>query len=166
MNIQYWLIKSEPGAFSIDDLQRDGFTDWEGVRNFQARNMMRDEMKPGDLALFYHSGIKPPGVAGICRICETDKPDPSQWDPSSDYYDKRAKPDKPIWRMIEIEFVEKFQQLFSLPSIKAIPELSELAILRKGNRLSITPIKQEHFNLICDVARQETPQPSDLLKQR
>lgn len=166
MKIHYWLMKSEPSVFSIDDLQKDGFTGWEGVRNFQARNMMRDEMKVGDLALFYHSNAKPPGVAGICRICEINKPDPSQWDPSSDYYDKKTSPEAPKWFMVEVEFVEKFSHYVPLEELKDHSALKDMVLLRKGNRLSITPVTSEEFHLICTLARHEAPAPSDLIKQR
>lgn len=166
MKVQYWLMKSEPSTFSIDDLQRDGFTQWEGVRNFQVRNIMRDEMKPGDLALFYHSNAKPRGVAGICRVCDVAKPDPTQWEPASKYYDKRAKAGKPIWFMAEVEFVEKFPQLITLADLKAVPALKELVILRKGSRLSITPLTHDQFKTICALAKQDTPTSSDLIKQR
>jgi predicted RNA-binding protein with PUA-like domain len=166
MQIRYWLIKSEPTTFSIDDLQKDGFTDWEGVRNYQVRNMMRDEMKVGDLALFYHSNAKPPGVAGICRICETGKPDPTQWDSDSDYFDKRVKVGKPTWVMVEVEFVEKFPHFVPLEELKSHPELKAMSLLRKGNRLSITPIAKEEFEFICALAHQENPAATDLIKQR
>lgn len=166
MKQRYWLMKSEPSTFSIDDLQRDGFTDWEGVRNFQVRNMMRDEMKPGDLALFYHSNAKPPGVAGVCRICEAAKPDATQWDPESKYYDKKSSPENPIWILVEVEFVEKFPNYISLQQLKDQHALRDMPLLRKGNRLSITPVTQEQFELICHLARQEAPQSQDLINQR
>lgn len=163
---QYWLMKSEPTSFSIDDLQRDGFTDWEGVRNFQARNTMRDEMKPGDLALFYHSNGKSPGVAGVCRICSSSKPDSTQWDPSSKYYDKKASPENPIWELVEVEFVDKFRHYVTLKELKAEPGLKDMVILRKGNRLSITPVTRKEFELICQLAQQEAAVSPDLIQQR
>lgn len=166
MGNRYWLMKSEPSSYSIDDLQKEGFTQWEGVRNFQVRNMMRDEMKPGDLALFYHSNAKPPGVAGVCRICESSRADATQWDPASKYYDKKSKPENPIWVLVEVEFVEKFQNFVPLPLLKTYPELQSMVLLQKGSRLSITPVTKEQFEFICNLAQQETPVIKDLIKQR
>lgn len=166
MRIQYWLMKTEPENFSIDDLQRDGFTDWEGVRNYQVRNMMRDEMKSGDLAFIYHSNVKVPGIAGLCRICETAKPDPTQWDPESKYYDKKASREAPRWELVEVEFVEKFPHYVTLKELKAEPELKNMVLLRKGNRLSITPVSPEEYKAITSLAYQEDPISPDLIKQR
>src|SRR5690606_17593040 len=105
---RYWLMKSEPGSYSIDDLQRDTRTSWEGVRNYQARNFMRDDMRPGDGVLFYHSGANPPGVAGLAKIARAAYPDPTALDPDSHYYDPKATKEDPRWVMVDIEFVEKF----------------------------------------------------------
>ncbi len=151
----YWLIKSEPTTYSIDQLKRDGFSTWEGVRNFQARNYMRDVMKVGDLALFYHSNEKPPGVAGVCRICKEAFPDFTAWNPESPYYDPRATSEKPIWVMVEVEFVEKFPSLVTLDTLKRHPELQDLYILRSRSRLSIIPLEKKHFEIIRALGRQE-----------
>lgn len=165
-SINYWLMKTEPSAFSIDDLAQKGFTEWDGVRNFQVRNMLRDEMQEGDLALLYHSSIKPPGVAGVCRVCSEARPDPTQWDESSQYYDKKASPDKPIWFLVEVEFVEKFSHLVALNELKKHPQLQHMHILRKGNRLSITSVTHTEFTFICSLAHQERPSDKELIKQR
>jgi len=145
---QYWLIKSEPSVFSIDDLQQDGFSEWDGVRNYQARNYMRDNMKEGDLVLFYHSNGSPSGVAGICRICQKAHPDFTAWDKKSLYYDPKATPSNPIWMMVEVEFVEKFSHFVSLAELKKYSELQGLKILQKRSRLSITPVDKKDFEFI------------------
>ncbi|MBS4168308.1 EVE domain-containing protein [Parachlamydia sp. AcF125] len=146
--IKYWLMKSEPSVYSIDNLKQDGFTLWDGVRNYQARNYMRDEMEVGDLALFYHSNVAPPGVAGICRICKTGLFDLTALDPASPYYDKRATLKNPIWATVEVEYVEKFPYFVSLMDLKDSLILQEIVLLNKGSRLSIIPIKHEQFDAI------------------
>lgn len=146
--IQYWLMKTEPSVFSIDDLKRDGFSEWEGVRNFQARNYMRDGMRVGDLALFYHSNANPSGVSGVCRICHASHPDFTALDKKSPYYDPKATSDNPIWMMVEVEFVEKFPHFVSIAELRQHSQLEGLKILQKGSRLSITPVEKKHFELI------------------
>lgn len=146
--MNYWLMKSEPNAYSIDDLIRDGRTGWDGVRNYQARNIMRDQMQVGDLALFYHSNAKPPGVAGICRICETGLLDDTAWDPKSPYYDPKASKGDTVWVMVAVEFVEKFERLISLHELKERSDLEGMMLLKKGARLSVQPVSEEHFNAI------------------
>lgn len=151
--IKYWMMKSEPSVYSIDDLKRDGFTSWEGVRNFQARNMMRDEMTEGDLILFYHSNAKPPGVAGVCRVCREAHPDTTAQDPKSSYYDPKSSAKNPIWYMVEVEYVEKFPDFVSLSELRNTPELKNLNVLQKGSRLSILPVDPKHFDMICKMGR-------------
>lgn len=146
-------MKSEPSTYSIDDLKRDDVSSWEGVRNFQARNYMRDEMKIGDLALFYHSVILPPGVAGICRISRESFPDHTAWDPQSKYFDPKASPDHPIWMMVQVQFVEKFPHFVTMEELRANPLLEGLKTLQKGSRLSITPVDPQHFKLICKMGK-------------
>ncbi|EFB42775.1 hypothetical protein pah_c002o007 [Parachlamydia acanthamoebae str. Hall's coccus] len=141
-------MKSEPSVYSIDDLKQDGFTLWDGVRNYQARNYMRDEMEVGDLALFYHSNVAPPGVAGICRICKTGIYDLTALDSESPYYDKRSTQKSPIWATVEVEYVEKFPYFVSLADLKDSPMFKGLELLNKGSRLSIIPIEYEHFDAI------------------
>lgn len=143
--MKLWLMKSEPDVFSIDDLARDRRTTWEGVRNYQARNFMRDEMKVGDLVLYYHSNATPPGVAGVARVACEAYPDPTQFDPKSDYYDEGSKKDDPRWLMVDLEFVEKLPELVSLDRLKSEPELEGMLVIRKGQRLSVQPVEAEHF---------------------
>lgn len=146
--MRYWLIKSEPTTFSVDDLERLKQDHWEGVRNYQARNFMRDEMKVGDLALFYHSNATPPGVAGIARVCREAYPDFTAWDPESKYFDPKASPDNPRWMMVDFEFVEKFPRLIPLETLREIPELQNMVLLQKGSRLSVQPATKEEFECI------------------
>lgn len=150
--MKYWLMKSEPDVFSIQDLALKGKEAWDGVRNYQARNYMRDEMREGDLALFYHSNAKPSGVAGIGRIAGPSRPDPSAFEPKSPYYDPASRPEAPRWWLVDVEFVECFERVVSLSEMKATPELSRMIILRPGNRLSITPVSAGEFNCILALA--------------
>ena len=150
--MKYWLIKSEPDVFSIDDLKKVKREAWDGVRNYQARNFMMKEMKPGDLALFYHSNAKPPGVAGIAKVaCET-YPDPTQFDKRSDYYDSKSKQDNPRWWLVDFQFVKKFKQEVPLDVLKADNQLSEMMVCQKGTRLSITPVQAKHYERVLKLA--------------
>lgn len=152
--MRYWLFKSEPDAFSIDDLhaRRSKGEHWDGVRNFQARNMMRDEVKVGDQVLFYHSNCKPPGIVGVAEVIKEAHPDFTSWDPDSKYYDPRSSKDKPLWFMVDIKFKEKFAEMVSLDELKQNPTLEDMLILRKGNRLSITPVTASQFKAILKMA--------------
>ena len=152
--MQYWLMKSEPDVFGIDDLRTnpDQTEPWDGVRNYQARNMMRDEMKSGDLALFYHSNCKPPGIAGIMKIVKTSYPDHTSWDPESKYFDPKSTIDAPRWFMVDVKFEEAFSALIPLNTLKTIPALHEMKILQKGNRLSITPVTAKEWATIIKLA--------------
>ncbi len=150
---RYWLMKSEPGTYSIDDLQRDGSTCWEGVRNYQARNFMRDEMRVGDEVLYYHSNASPPGVAGLARVCREAYPDHTQFDPSSKYHDPKATGDEPRWFMVDIEHVETFDDVVSLEEIKADDRLDGMLVRQRGQRLSIQPVEAEHFRRIRTLGR-------------
>ena len=147
--MKYWLMKSEPSVYSIDDLVRDGVTGWEGVRNYQARNFMRDEMKVGDLALFYHSNANPPGVAGVVRVVREAYPDDTAENASSPYYDARAVAKGNLWVRVDVEIVEKFQSEISLTSLREDSALEGLLVTRKGSRLSIQPVGKNHFLHIC-----------------
>ena len=151
--MNHWLIKSEPDVFSIDDLARVGREPWSGVRNYQARNYMWKDMKPGDLALFYHSNAKPPGIAGIAKVAGSPYPDPTQFDPKSEYHDPKATPEKPRWFLVDFEFVGKFQEILTLEAIKADSLLSEMMICQRGTRLSITPVDPLHYKRACKLAR-------------
>ena len=149
--MKYWLLKSEPDVFSIDDLKtRPKKTEpWNGVRNYQVRNMMRDEMKVGDLALFYHSSCPVPGVAGVAKIVSEGKPDPTQFDADSEYFDKGSKKEEPRWLLVDVAWEADLKKFVSLDDLRNEPRLAELLILRRGNRLSITPVSKHDFDLIC-----------------
>lgn len=147
--MNHWLIKSEPDVFSIDDLAKVKREPWSGVRNYQARNFMCKDMKPGDLALFYHSNAKPPGIAGIAKVVGLPYPDPTQFDSKSEYFDPKATQEKPRWWLVDFEFVGKFTNLLPLEAIKADPILSEMLICQRGTRLSITPVDPLHHKRTC-----------------
>lgn len=146
--VNYWLMKTEPDVYSIDDLKREGIGSWEGVRNFRARNFMRDSMKIGDRVLFYHSNAKPPGVAGIAEVCSKPYPDPTALDPKSPYYSPKSTPEAPIWMMVNVKFIEKFPRIVSLDEIRHIPECQHMLLLQKGQRLSILPVNKQEFQVI------------------
>lgn len=146
--MKYWLMKSEPDVFSIDDLKTKKQSGWDGVRNYQARNFMRDEMKIGDYVLFYHSSCEIPGVAGLAKVCKESHPDPTQFDPKSDYYDEKATKDNPRWFMVAVEFVEKSKNYLPLSELKNMKGLEKLPLLQKGSRLSINPVSKEEFEII------------------
>lgn len=152
-SMKYWLMKSEVSDYSIDDLKRDRKTDWTGVRNYQARNFMRDQMSPGDLAFFYHSNAEPSGVAGIMIIRGPAKADQSQFDPQSKYYDESASRDEPRWFLREVEFKEKLRRLISISEIRKIPECKKMMILQKGSRLSITPVTASEFEALVKASK-------------
>ena len=144
----YWLMKSEPDAYSIDDLERDGRDKWDGIRNYQARNMMRDEMQVGDEVFFYHSSCAEPGIVGIARIASRPYPDPTQFDKRSKYYDPKSSKDDPRWCLVDVEFVRKTRRNITLADIKATSGLDGLMLTRKGNRLSIMPVSASHWKKI------------------
>jgi len=149
----YWLMKSEPDVFGIDDLERVGFEPWEGVRNYQARNMIRDEMKRGDLAFFYHSNTEVPGIVGVLRIHREGYPDHAAFDPEHRYYDPKSNPDNPRWYRVDVAFEEKFAEVIPLAWLKERPELSDCPLVRRGNRLSIMPITEVQWDFILGHAR-------------
>lgn len=144
----FWLLKCEPDVYSIHDLARDGKTGWDGVRNYQVRNFMRDTMKAGDLGIFYHSNAEPSGAAGVLEILRTGLPDPSQFDRKSDYHDPKSDPKDPTWIMCEVGFVEAFPEVVSLERLRGEPALSGMQILQRGNRLSITPLARAEFDAV------------------
>ncbi|MBE8157995.1 MAG: EVE domain-containing protein [Betaproteobacteria bacterium] len=143
-----WLLKSEPGDYSIGDLEKDGRDWWTGVRNYQARNFMARLMRPGDGALFYHSNCAAPGVYGEAKVCAAAAPDPTQFDPKSKYYDPKTSADAPRWFCVQIEFVKKFARPVLLSDMRGAAELSGMQILRRGNRLSITPVSADEWRQI------------------
>jgi predicted RNA-binding protein with PUA-like domain len=155
---QHWLMKSEPETYSIDDLKRDKRTAWEGVRNFQARNFMRDDVKVGDLVLFYHSGGDDPGVAGVAKVCSKPHADLTALDKRSDYFDRKASKDNPIWMMVDIAFVRKLKRLVPLAELRRNPRLRGMPLLRPGQRLSVQPVSPEHFKIVLAMANR-APSP-------
>lgn len=146
--MKYWLMKSEPDVFSIDKLKTKKRSGWDGVRNYQARNFMRDDMKISDMILFYHSSCEIPGVAGLARVCKESHPDPTQFDSKSEYYDPKATKEAPRWFMVEVEFVEKFDRVITLSEIKEKKELSQMPVVQKGSRLSINPVTEKEYQTI------------------
>jgi predicted RNA-binding protein with PUA-like domain len=149
---KYWLMKSEPGVFSIDDLMKspDQTTCWEGVRNYQARNFMRDEMKAGDLVLFYHSG-KNPSVVGIARVVKDGYPDDTAWDNQNDYFDPKSNPENPTWYRVDIRFEQKLLKPISLKELRTINGLENMILLKKGMRLSVQPVTKKEFDIISSL---------------
>jgi predicted RNA-binding protein with PUA-like domain len=141
--VAHWLLKSEPSAYSYDDLVRDGRTGWDGIRSYQARNFLR-QMQVGDEAIFYHSNASPPGVAGICRVVGAAEPDPTQFDPASHYYDPASDPTDPRWDWVTVEPVQALR-FVPLDELKAIPELADSRLLARGNRLSVLPLTDAEF---------------------
>lgn len=146
----YWLMKSEPSVYSIDDLKKDGRTHWEGIRNYGARNNMR-AMEVGDLVLFYHSQQTPPAVAGLARVLKKAYPDHFAWEPGHKYFDEKSSPDNPRWSMVDIEFVKKFAREVSLPEIKETTGLEDMVLVKRG-RLSVQPVKKAEFDRVVRMA--------------
>jgi predicted RNA-binding protein with PUA-like domain len=147
-----WLMKTEPDVFGIDDLARKRVEQWDGVRNFTARNHMQ-AMQVDDRVLFYHSSTDPPGVAGLARVCRAAYPDFTSWDPQSKYYDPKSTAEKPRWFMVDVEFVEKFARLVPLDEIRRTRGLQDMILLR-WSRLSVQPVTPAHFDIICRLGRQ------------
>lgn len=157
MSERFWLVKSEPEVFSIDDLATQKIAGWEGVRNYQARNSMRDDMKPGQLVLFYHSNAKPPGIAGVARVDRRGAvPDPTQFDPKSEYFDSTSSRDAPRWVMTTLAFVERFADIVPLEVLKTDRALTGMPLLQKGQRLSVQPVDRAHFAHVLKLARATT----------
>jgi predicted RNA-binding protein with PUA-like domain len=150
--MRYWLMKSEPGSYSIDDLARDGKTCWNSVRNYQARNFMRDDMKVGDRVLFYHSNASPPGIAGVAEVSCAGYPDHTALDPDDEYYDPKATRDEPRWYMVDIRFVEKFDELLPLELLRQTRALDGMLVTGRS-RLSVQPVDARHYNAVLALAR-------------
>jgi predicted RNA-binding protein with PUA-like domain len=138
--MRWWLFKTEPGTYSWDDLVRDRTTHWEGVRNYQARNLLRDEVHTGDLVLLYHSVVQPQVIAGIARVARAAYPDHTSWDPANRYFDPKSTPDDPRWLMVDVEAVRSLDPPITRDELKATPELADMMVLRRGARLSIQPV--------------------------
>ena len=154
-NSNAWLFKTEPDTFSIDDLaacpnQREI---WDGIRNYQARNFLRDKVKQGDAVFIYHSSCKLVGIAGLAKVSKTDIADPTQFDPESRYYDPKSSPDAPRWITVEVEYVETFPKILPLKTIKAMPDIKEIGLVQKGHRLSIMPVNAVEYDLLLTAAR-------------
>lgn len=147
----YWLFKSEPDTYSIDDLERDGTERWDGIRNYQARNMMRDDMRIGDEVLFYHSSCEIPGVAGIAKVASKPYADPTQFDPESRYFDPKSSPGEPRWVLVDLAFVRRLKRVVTLSEIKEQPDLEDMILVRRGNRLSIMPVEPAHWALVLSL---------------
>ena len=152
--MKYWLLKSEPNCYSIDDLKKNQIEMWDGTRNYQVRNMMRDDMKVGDEALFYHSNAgKETGVVGVMKVHSPAYPDPTQFDPQSDHPDLKSDPENPRWLCVDMQFVEKLPKLVSLQEIKLDPKFENMPLVKKGNRLSVFPINKTHFDRIVSLSK-------------
>ena len=151
--MKYWLMKSEPETYSIDDLKRNRIDHWDGVRNYQARNFMRDEMKKGDGVLFYHSNCAIPAIVGRAEVWKEGYPDHTAFDQKSRYFDPKSSPNNPRWVMVDIKFREKFIHPVSLEMMKSKKELKEMKVVQKGNRLSISPVTREQFQYILKMAK-------------
>lgn len=152
---KFWLMKSEPDAYSIDDLERDKTTSWEGVRNYQARNILRDEMKAGDRVLFYHSNAEPTGVAGIAEVVREGYADHYAFDPSHEYHDPKSDEAEPTWYMVDVGFVEKFDEVVPLGTLKATAGLDEMMVTKRGSRLSVQPVTKEEFEIVAKLGRRK-----------
>ena len=151
--MNYWLMKSEPADVSVDDALAapDATVSWTGVRNYQARNFMRDGMRVGDGVLFYHSSCAEPGIVGIARVASTACPDPTQFDRKSPYHDPKSSPEEPRWLLVDVQVLRKIANI-TLPELRARPELADLVVLKKGNRLSITPVEPRHWKAILKLS--------------
>ena len=150
---RYWLMKCEPSAYSIGDLERDGETCWEGVRNFQARNFMRDDMQIGDGVLFYASNADPSGVSGLATIAKTSYPDHFAWKKNHKYFDARSTKDKPIWFMVDLAFQERFSDTVPLSALKGTKGLEEMKVVQKGSRLSVQPVTKKEYDIVVRLNR-------------
>lgn len=154
---KFWLMKTEPGSYSIDDLagEKKQTTHWDGVRNYQARNIMRDEMKIGDEVLIYHSNAKPPAVVGRAKIVKEAYPDFTAWDPQDKHYDPKSTEDNPRWLMVDIQLIEIFPEPIGLPDLKQVKALQEMALLQKGSRLSVQPVRKKEYDTILKMAARQ-----------
>ena len=148
-------MKSEPDVFSIDDLEATDQEPWDGVRNYQARNFMR-EMQKGDLVLFYHSNAKPPGVAGVAKVATSSYPDPTQFDPKNKYFDPKSKPEDPRWSLVDVTFVERFARFVPLDELKDEPALTGMHVVQKGSRLSVQPVEKADFKRVLAMGKAKT----------
>jgi predicted RNA-binding protein with PUA-like domain len=156
---KYWLFKSEPDVFGWDDLLAcpDQTTHWDGVRNYQARNILRDEIQEGDLGFFYHSRTNPPHVVGIVEVTRSGYPDPTQHDPSEKYYDPKSDPENPRWYVVDVKAKQKLKRPVPLPELKATPGLEHMKVVQKGARLSVQPVRPEEWEIVVAASEQDPP---------
>lgn len=152
---RYWLMKCEPAAYTIEDLERDGTASWEGVRNYQARNLMRDGMQQGDGVLFYASNAEPSGVTGLAKIARPAYPDHFAWTRGHKYFDKASTTDDPIWVMVDIAFVERFAEVVPLATLKATSGLEQMMVTKKGSRLSVQPVTKDEYDIVVRLGRRK-----------
>lgn len=148
---RHWLFKSEPTTYSFDDLVNDGVTEWDGVRNFQVRNWLRDDIRPGDRVLFWHSSANPIGVAGTATVVREGYPDHTAWDPASDHPDPKSTPDRPVWYMVDIRADDRFGGIVTADEMRQEPALAGMVVLKRGNRFSITPVTEEEFETVVRI---------------
>ncbi len=149
--MNHWLVKSEPSSFSIEDLERNQREPWDGVRNYQARNFMRDGMRVGDPVFFYHSNCPEPGIVGLAKVASEPYPDPTQFDPDAYHFDPKSSRDKPRWILVDMAFVRRLRRTITLEELKTHPELDGFALVRKGNRLSVMPVDERSWQFILDL---------------
>ena len=154
--MNYWLMKSEPDAFSIDDLKRVGTEPWDGIRNYQVRNMIRDRMQPGDQAFFYHSNTKVPGIVGLMEIVTEGYPDDTAYDPDAKYYDPKDDPANPRWYRVDVRYIRHTERVIPLTELKADEALADLPLVRKGNRLSVMAITPAHWRYILELEKRSS----------
>lgn len=150
---KFWLMKSEPDCYSIDDLKRDKRGSWDGVRNYQARNFMRDEMQVGDLVLFYHSSCSVPGIVGLAEVCREGYPDHTAWNKKSEHPDPKSTKENPVWYMVDVCFKKKFKEVISLEQLKSDKRFTTMKVVQRGQRLSVQPVSRTHFDLISTLAK-------------
>lgn len=154
--MRYWLMKCEPAAYSIDDLERDGTTTWEGVRNFQARNFLRDQFQVGDRVLFYASNAEPSGVSGLAEVARAGYPDPTQFKKGHKYFDPKAKKENPSWYLVDLRFVERFPEVISLATLKDTPGLEDMVVVQRGSRLSVQPVTKREYDIVVKLGRRSS----------
>lgn len=145
---QYWLLKSEPTCYSFDDLKKDKSTEWTGIRNYAARNFLRDTMQKGDLALFYHSSADPTAIVGICEIVSDPLPDSTAWDKDDDHYDPKSSPDNPIWYARKVKYIKPLTEPLTLQDARKVKGLDKMVLLQKGSRLSVQPVTEQEWKII------------------
>ncbi len=156
MSKRYWLMKCEPSAYTIEALERDGVTSWEGVRNYQARNFMRDDMRQGDGVLFYASNADPSGVTGLATIARAGYPDHLAWKKGHMYFDEASTKDTPVWYMVDVGFVERFPEVVPLEALKTTKGLEKMLVTQKGSRLSVQPVAKAEFDIVVQLGRRST----------